>query len=103
VGSTRTVKLKTLSVKETFLVWEPGKRYSFSIDEITLPLVKSMMEDMKLEETIDGGTRFKWDVHYTPTLLMIIFHPIARGIFGKMFTQSLKNLNKYIVDQEVKV
>ncbi len=96
IGSTRIVDLKPLSVKEKFLAWEYGKRYSFLIYEITLPLVKSMLEDMQLEETEDGKTLFRWNVYYTPSLIMLIIHPIARAIFGGMFKQSLNNLANYV-------
>lgn len=101
-GSTRTVTLKILSVKERFLAWEPGRRFSFSIDAISVPLVKAMMEDMQLEP-VEGGraTRFRWRVYYTPSPLMVAFHPIARKIFGNMFTQSLKNLKAYAEQKQL--
>ncbi|MEZ0374555.1 MAG: SRPBCC family protein [Candidatus Sericytochromatia bacterium] len=96
VGSTRTVVLKTLTVQERFLAWEPGRRFSFSIDAISLPLVKWMMEDMHLEPVENGrATRFRWRVYYAPAPLMQMAHPIARGIFGGMFKASLNNLKAY--------
>jgi hypothetical protein len=94
-GSMREVKLKTLSVKETFLAWEPGKRYSFLVGEITLPLVKAMVEDIQLEPSGDEGTTVNWNVYYTPTLFMSLIHPVPRSIFGKMFSKSLENLGKF--------
>lgn len=100
VGSTRTVEMKTLSVKERFLAWEPGQRFSFSIDAISLPLISQMLEDMQLEPVENGRcTRFCWRVYYTPNLLMRSIHPIARAIFGKMFKQSLTQLKQYIEKQ----
>ena len=95
VGSKRQVKLKTLSARETMLAWEPGKRFSFTLTEVTLPLVHAMMEDMQLEETADGGTLLKWYVHYDPNLFTKIFHPVVRGIFGNMFRKSMKNLVEF--------
>ncbi len=96
VGSTRTVKLKSLSVQERFLAWEPGQRFSFSIDAISLPLIQAMFEDMQLESVEDGrATRLRWRVYYSPNWLMRAVHPIARAIFGRMFRQSLKNLKQY--------
>lgn len=95
-GSTRTVTLKTLAVKERFLAWEPGQRFSFSIDAISLPLLKQMMEDMQLEPVEKGRcTRVRWRVYYTPSLLMSSVHPLARRIFGSMFKQSLTRLKDY--------
>lgn len=94
VGSTREITLKTLSVKERFLVWEPGQRMTFSIDAITLPLVKQMMEDLRFEPAGDG-TRLVWHVHYEPTLPMRAVHPAARAIFGRMFRLSAEGLKRY--------
>jgi len=94
VGSTREIELKMLTVKERFLAWEPGARMTFSIDAITLPIVKQMMEDLRFEP-FDGGTRLVWHVHYEPTLPMRAVHPAARTIFGRMFRLSAEGLKRY--------
>jgi uncharacterized protein YndB with AHSA1/START domain len=95
VGSTREVELKTLTVKERFLAWDPGKRMSFCIYASTLPLISEMLEDLQLEPTSDGGTLFRWTAHYTPTLAMRLVHPIARVVFGGMFRASIEGLKRY--------
>lgn len=96
VGSTRTVTLKSLAVKERFLAWDPGRRFSFSIDAISLPLLEGMMEDMQLEPRKDGSaTHFRWRVFYTPNPLMAALRPIAQPLFAGMFHQSLENLKAY--------
>lgn len=94
VGSTREVELKALAVKERFLQWERGKRIAFNVYAITLPLVRRMIEDLQLEPLDAGRTRLRWRVHYTPTLLMRILHPIGRAIFGRMFRVSLASLRR---------
>ena len=94
VGTTRDVKLKLLSVNERFLVWEPGQRLSFSIDSITLPILRQMMEDLQFSP-VDGGCLLRWRVYYTPTPLMRMVHPLARMIFGNMFKASLVGLKAY--------
>jgi uncharacterized protein YndB with AHSA1/START domain len=95
VGTTREVTLKLLTVKERFVAWEPGVRLAFSIDAITLPIVKRMMEDLQFEAVGEKGTRLVWTVHYEPALVMKPIHPIAKLIFGKMFRASLDGLVKY--------
>jgi uncharacterized protein YndB with AHSA1/START domain len=95
VGSTREIELKTLTVKERFLAWDPGKRLSFCIYAITQPLVSEMVEDLQLEPASNGSTRLRWTAHYTPTLLMRAVHPIARMKFGAMFKASLEELRRY--------
>ena len=96
VGSTRDVNLKMLSVRETFLAWEPGRRFAFRIDAITLPLVTAIMEELTLTPVEGGKTRLRWKASYTPTPLMRVIHPVARAIFGGMFKTTLANLSRYL-------
>jgi len=95
VGAEREVALKLLTVKERFVAWEPGKRLTFHIHAITLPFVKAMLEDMVIEPTGDRTCRFTWTVHYRPSLLMRLVHPVGRAVFGKMFRGSIQGLAKY--------
>ena len=95
VGAEREVQLKALTVKERFLAWEPGKRMTFHIYAITLPLLTAMVEDMTFEPAGDRATRFHWVVHYRPTTLMRLVHPIARMIFAEMFRATTENLARW--------
>jgi hypothetical protein len=96
VGSTREVELKMLRVKERFFVWEPGKRMSFSIEAITLPLVTQMAEDLRFEPSGNGATWLGWRAAYEPAPAMRLIHPVVRKIFDKMFRASLDGLTKYV-------
>jgi hypothetical protein len=95
VGAEREVELALLRVKERFLVWEPGKRLSFHVYAITIPLIAAMLEDLTFEPE-GSGTRFTWRVHYRPALLMRAVHPIGRRIFGGMFKESGEGLARYV-------
>lgn len=95
VGAEREVELKLLTVKERFLAYEPGKRLSFHIYGITLPIVNAMLEDMTFEDVGGRATRLTWRVHYRPKLVMRMVHPIARMIFGEMFKASAEGLARY--------
>jgi uncharacterized protein YndB with AHSA1/START domain len=95
-GSTREIELKAITVKERFLVWEPGKRMAFCIYAGTLPLVREMVEDIEfLPGSAPGTTHVRWIAHYTPTLPARLVHPIIRSQFGKMFKQTLEGLRTY--------
>jgi hypothetical protein len=95
VGAEREIELKLLTVKERFLAWEPGRRMTFHIHAITLPFVKAMVEDMVIESTGERSCRVTWTVHYRPSLLMRLGHPLGRAIFGRMFRGSLEGLARY--------
>src|SRR5262249_53583759 len=98
VGSTREIELKIVTVKERFLVWDRAKRATFVIYASTLPLTSAMVEDLRIDAPSGGKTRFTWTVHYRPTLLMRPLHPIARMIFGNMFSTSAKGLARWTSD-----
>jgi uncharacterized protein YndB with AHSA1/START domain len=95
VGSTRDIELKLLTVKERFLIWDRGKRLTFHIYAITLPLVKAMVEDMQFAPAGDGKTKLVWRVHYKPAAIFSLIHPVARKVFGGMFAKSLEGLTRY--------
>ena len=92
VGSVRTVFLLGINLKEAFLAWEPGKRYTFRGDAISVPLASSFMEDIRLEPNSAGGTHVEWTVYYEPRLLMRLVHPLARAKFRWQFRRALANL-----------
>lgn len=92
VGSRREVVLKALRVKERFLAWEAGSRVVIAFEEINLPLVSRLAEDMRVVALDSQRTRVSRRVAYTPTLAMRLVHPLARVVFGRMFAQSLRAL-----------
>jgi hypothetical protein len=95
VGSTRELALKMLTVKEHFVVWEPGRRLSFSIAAITLPAVTAMFQDLQIEPMAQGKTRLRWVVYYRPSLITRLIHPVARAIFGGIFSSSTAGVARY--------
>jgi len=97
VGTTREVELKVVTAKERFLIWEPGKRLMFSVDAMTLPIASQMLEDMRFEPIADGSTtRLIWHIHYTPTRIATPIHPVARAVFGHMFSSAAKKLASWV-------
>jgi hypothetical protein len=95
VGSTRELELKLLAVKERFVVWEPGRRLSICIEAASLPVVTAMFQDLQMEPMAQGRTRFRWQVYYTPSVLMRLIHPLGRAIFGGIFSSSTAALARY--------
>jgi uncharacterized protein YndB with AHSA1/START domain len=97
VGATREIELKVLTVKERFLIWEPGKRLMFSVDALTLPIVNQMLEDIRFEPISAGAaTRLVWHIYYTPARIATPIHPVARAVFGHMFSASAKKLAQWV-------
>lgn len=95
VGSTRELALNLLTIKERFVVWEPGRRLSVSVAAITLPAVTAMLQDLQIEPMAQGKTLLRWVVYYRPTLITRLIHPIARAIFGGIFSSSTAGVARY--------
>jgi uncharacterized protein YndB with AHSA1/START domain len=95
VGATREIELKMLTVRERFIVWEPGKRFTFTAWGMTVPLVHKFMEDLQLREIEPNKTLVTWSVHYEPRLLVRPLDPVLRSVFGKLFARSAERLAKY--------
>jgi len=85
VGSARTLILKGLTAQEHFIAWEPGKRFTFYIAEMTAPLARALCEDYRLEPAGRGKTRFTYIVACDPSLLLKLTGPVGRGLLGSMF------------------
>lgn len=96
VGTTRDIELKALTVKERFLVYEPGKRLAFCIYASTLPILREMAEDIVLTPLSDNQTRFTWTVHYTPVPWLRPVHSPVRKVFGGMFRETSERLARYL-------
>lgn len=96
VGATRKMTLGLVAADETILAWDPGKRFAFRIDTLTLPLVRAMVEDYQLEARPNNKSYLRWKAVYEPTLLTRILHPIVRMIFGRQFQRTLVGLRGYL-------
>jgi hypothetical protein len=98
VGAEREVVLKTLSVKERFLAWEPGRRYAFTMTACTLPLAWSIVEDYQLEPLPGGRSRLVWEVRFDLRWYFVPMSPVILAVFGRMFRNATAGLQAYVKD-----
>ena len=96
VGSVREVRLTTIAVQERVLVWEPGERFIFTVVRSSVPLLKRMVEDYRLERAHGGGTRVQWTIAYQPLLLAAPLEPILKKRFSKMFELAATRLTQHL-------
>lgn len=97
VGSTRTVVLnKWMGVCDKFIVWDPGKRFTFYIKETTVPLARALCEDYRLEPAGSGKTRLTYVVACEPTLLLKLAGPVARKVIGGLFGKVTHGLADFV-------
>lgn len=95
VGATRRVKVGPLSLEERFVAWEPGRRFSFTMLDVNLPLLASMLEDWQLTP-VEGGTRVDYRVRFDVSPLLKPFTSLLLRKFRPMFEKALPNLGDYL-------
>jgi len=79
IGTTRTVHaLGRLAVlRERYFRWEEGHRHSFTLEEASAPLFRSLAEDYLVEPTTDTSCRFTT--------------PINKALLGTLFTDTRRH------------
>ena len=94
VGSEREVTVRGFgAVRERFLAWEPGARFSFTMIAASSPLVRRMGEDYRLSP--DGaGTRLDCTVGIEPSRVGRLAMPIARRILQRSFRGAVARLDR---------
>jgi Polyketide cyclase / dehydrase and lipid transport len=97
VGSVREVYLGPVGFRERFLAWEPGKRLCFVLDEVTVPLVRRLYEDIHLESAGMNTTHLRWLVYYEPSWLFRLMHPAARLLLRRGYAGGLEALSRYVL------
>jgi uncharacterized protein YndB with AHSA1/START domain len=75
VGARRRVAIRGATVDEEFIVWEPGRRWSFTGTAARPRFTRSLVEDCRLESTPDGGTAIDYTMYLDPP-------PALRVLFG---------------------
>lgn len=81
-GSVRDIHLRWITVRERFLVWEPGRRFTFGADAMSIPLARRMIEDISVEPAEAGTCVLRWAVHLDVAAAL---RPVAGAVVPKVF------------------
>jgi uncharacterized protein YndB with AHSA1/START domain len=100
VGTTRTVTLKTMTVYEKFIAWDPGKRFTFYFTATSTPSAHAFIEDYRLKASGQGGTKFTYTVAYEPRLPLKMAGPVAKLILGNMFRNGARSLAAFMKEMD---
>lgn len=99
VGAVRQLDLQGVSFRETFIAWEPGRRFCFAIDALTLPAMRRMIEDIQIEPWSGGRSRLLWSVYYEPSVLTRAVHALVRFGVELGYRRSVENLDRHLLAQ----
>jgi Polyketide cyclase / dehydrase and lipid transport len=83
MGALRTVWLGVSRVQERFLVWDPGRRFSFAIVKSNLPGMRAMVEDWKLAPA-GPGSRLSIDIGIQPAGPLRLAPGVLRAVVSRM-------------------
>ena len=100
VGTTRTVSLWVaplkVTVHERFLVWDPGRRFTFRFEGVSLPLFDAGVEDYRLEDLSERS--MPADLHRLrgadPAVRLL--GPITGRLFARMLRSGAQGLQSYV-------
>ncbi|WP_405491286.1 SRPBCC family protein [Nocardia sp. NBC_00511] len=95
-GAIRDIHLRWITVRERFLAWEPGRRFAFSSDAMSIGLAHRMIEDIAFEPLDAGHCALTWQVHLDPVPAL---RPIERlftdRVLAPMFDSFAAGLAAY--------
>jgi len=95
VGTTRKIAavFGALQISEHFFRWEDGRRYSFSVVSMNLPLFRRFAEDYLVEPTSPTTCRFTWTIAAEPTALGRPGAPINALLTRSFFLDTRRHFN----------
>ena len=87
VGTTREVALPgNLRVREGFIRWDEGSRYTFVVTDASMPALRRVAEDYVVEPDGDGAL-FRWTVAMEPrgalSFPFKVLSPAVKAAFGR--------------------
>jgi len=96
VGSTRWIHVDLFKVNERFVAWDPPRRWSFTILDMNLPGVVSVVEHALIEPTGDGQTRVTYVVAAAVAPYLQPLVPILRWRLAGMFKAGLGGIQAQV-------
>ncbi len=89
VGARRRVAIPGATFDEEFIAWEPGARWCFTAYAARPRLLRSLVEDCRLEALDSGGTAISYTMYLDPPPLL---RPVVRAVSGRMRTNNNRAL-----------
>jgi hypothetical protein len=95
VGATRFLGLAGTRVRETVLVYEEPRLWSYRVDATAIPIARAAVETWLFEELPDG-TYVRWTFAVDPTLLFHLLLPFPRTMIGTVWRRGMRNLSAHL-------
>jgi uncharacterized protein YndB with AHSA1/START domain len=96
VGSTRWIHVDLFKVNERFVAWDPPHRWAFTILDLNLPGVISVVERALIKPTGEGKTEVSYTMasEVAPYLRPLV--PLLRWRLSAMFAKGLAGIEQRV-------
>jgi hypothetical protein len=94
LGTRRWVKVGGTTYRETMVAWDAPSRWTYRVDEASVPLGKALVEEWLIEDTGPGRSTVKWTFAIDPRLAFRLGQPFAVRIIGRVFHKGMRNLGE---------
>jgi hypothetical protein len=91
VGATRLLGVAGMRIRETILVYEEPRRWTYRVDATSIPLAHAIVETWLFQELPDG-THVRWTLAVDPTTLFYLLVPFPQTIIGAIWRRGMRNL-----------
>lgn len=95
VGGGRRVHIGSIAVDEEFLVWEPGAHFAFTVTHASRPVLRSMVEDIRLTAEGDSATTVRYTQAVEPVAARVVA-PLLRRQLSKELEKGLAGLAAHV-------
>jgi hypothetical protein len=96
VGTGRWVKIGGTTYRETMVAWDAPTRWTYRVDEASVPLGKALVEEWLVEDAGPGRSTVKWTFAIDPRLAFRLGQPFAVRIIGGVFQKGMRNLGQQL-------
>lgn len=92
VGARRRVSVPGLTVDEEFIVWEPGVRWTFTGLAAKPGILRSLVEDCRLDPLPSGGTTISYTMYLDPPKALTPIVKLAASRISRNNTKAMESL-----------
>ena len=92
VGARRRVAIPGATVDEEFIVWEPGVRWAFTGIAAKPGVLRSLVEDCRLEPLPSGGTSISYTMYLDPPKALVPLVKLAARQMRRNNTKAMESL-----------
>jgi hypothetical protein len=92
VGARRRVTVPGLVVDEEFIVWDEGRRWSFTGTSARPAIFRSLVEDCVLVARPDGGTDLTYTMYFQPSRLTAPLMRLAVPVLRRTIDSAIRGL-----------